>query len=221
MNINEVLNHLQNLTKTKITQTELGKALGKTRSDISLKAKRQTDLKLSDIRKIEAYFDVDLINTEVKQSLNLVENIKSLADFEDIENRVLDYYPDVFGSCGGGVFVPSEYKESISVPKKCFSSFRPDKYYSVINAVGDSMQPYIYEKDQLIVEHWEGEQIRDNHVYVFRRGENLFIKRLVYNVDQIVVKSDNELYPIRFIEGKNLEDFQIIGEIVGLMRDMK
>jgi len=221
MNINEALSHLQNLTNSKITQTEFGKALGKTRSDISLKAKRGTDLKLSDVRKLEEYFRVDLVNTEVKQTVNNFQALKNLADIEDVENRVIDYYPDVFGSCGSGVFVPSEYKELISVPKKCFNSFRPDKFYSVINAVGDSMQPYIYEKDKLIVEHYDGEQIKDNHIYVFRNGENIFIKRLVYNIDQIVVKSDNEIYPIRFIEKSAFDNFQVIGEIVGLMRNMK
>lgn len=220
MNIQEVLHTLQNLTKTKITQTELGNALGKTRSDISLKAKRGTELKLSDIRKIEEYFKVDLVNTEVKQSLHFVQSIKKLADFEDLNNVVLDYYPDVFGSCGGGAFVFSENKSLISVPRDCFQSFSNIHTYSVINAIGDSMTPYINDKDKLIIQHWSGEQIQDNRVYVFRLGENLYVKRLVDNIDQIVIKSDNTIYPIRFLDKKECENMQIIGRIVGLMREV-
>lgn len=220
MNINEVLSHLQNLTNSKITQTELGVALGKTRSDISLKAKRGTELKLSDIRKIEEYFKVDLIQAEVKQNINTANFVKNLADMEAVDNFVIDYYPDVFGSCGSGNFVLSENKELLSVPKKFFNSYKPYKLYSVINAIGDSMSPYIEEKDFLIVEHYDGEQIKDNHIYVFRLGDNIFVKRLVYNIDQVVIKSDNTLYPVRFVEGEKLQDFQLIGEIVGLMRDL-
>lgn len=78
------------------------------------------------------------------------------------------------------------------------------------------MQPYIHDKDLLVVEHYGGEQIRDNRIYVFRIGDNIFIKRLVLNINQLVIKSDNVQYqPIVITE---LDDVQIIGQIVGLMR---
>lgn len=213
MNIQEALDTLQNLTNTKISQTEFGKALNKTRSDINGKLKRGTDLKLSDIRKLENYFNVDLINT------NSIQNTKSI-QYND-NDIMVDYYPDVFGSCGSGAFVLSENKSLISVPRECFQSFSKLRKYSVINAIGDSMTPYIHDRDRLIVEHWTGEQILDNRVYVFRFGDCIYIKRLVDNIDQIVIKSDNEIYPIRFIDKKDCDDLQIIGQIVGLMRDMK
>ena len=82
------------------------------------------------------------------------------------------------------------------------------------------MMPYIHDKDKLIVEHWSGEQIRDNRVYVFRFGDNIFVKRLVQNINQIVVKSDNTIYDTMKIEAIDAGDLQIIGRIVGLMRDM-
>ena len=212
MNIQEVLDLLQNLTNSKITQTELGKALGKTRSDINSKIKRGTEIKLSDIRKIENYFDVKLIDTNIRQVIK--SDLKS-------DEVIADYYEDAFGSCGSGAFVLSENKKPITIPKECFDRYSPFKAYSVINAIGDSMLPYIQDKDKLIVEHWQGEQIRDNGVYVFRLGDNIFVKRLVLNIDQLVIKSDNDIYPIRFIDVKDLADFQIIGQIVGLMRNMK
>jgi IS30 family transposase len=76
MNINDVIEALQKLTKTKITQIEIGRAINKTRSDISLKAKRGSDLKLSDIKKLEDYFDVDLINCRPRsQTIEMDGNI--------------------------------------------------------------------------------------------------------------------------------------------------
>ena len=135
----------------------------------------------------------------------------------------IDYYPEVFGSCGSGRFVLSEEKELIQVPKKFFKTFSPVKHYSVINALGDSMKPYIQDKDRLIVEHWEGGQIKDNRVYVFCYKDEIFVKRLIKNVDEIIIKSDNPdpMYRPRYIEKENMNDVLIVGEIVGLMRDMR
>ena len=135
----------------------------------------------------------------------------------------IDYYPEVFGSCGSGKFVLSEQKELIQVPKKLFSHFSPQKQYSIINAIGDSMLPYIHNKDKLIVEHWQGEQIKDNQVYVFCYKDEIFVKRLVKNIDEIIVKSDNPdpMYRPRYIGKEDMNNVLIVGEIVGLMRDMR
>lgn len=85
------------------------------------------------------------------------------------------------------------------------------------------MQPYIQNKDLLIVEHWEGEQIYDNCVYVFCYDNQIFVKRLIRNVDEIIVKSDNPdpVYRPRYIEKEDMNNVIIIGQIVGLMRNMK
>ena len=82
------------------------------------------------------------------------------------------------------------------------------------------MMPYIQDKDELIVEHYDNEQIKDNRVYVFRLADKVFIKRLVLNINQIVIKSDNTMYEPIVIKGQELDDFEIIGKIVGLFRRM-
>ena len=139
----------------------------------------------------------------------------------DEDCALIDYYPEVFGSCGSGAFVLSEQKELVQVPKKLFTSFSAHKKYSVINAVGDSMSPFINDKDRLIVEHWSNEQIKDNQVYVFCYKDEIFIKRLIKNIDEIIVKSDNPdpIYRARYIEKDDLNNIIIIGQIVGLMRE--
>ena len=139
------------------------------------------------------------------------------------ETLPIDYYPDVFGSCGSGAFVLSDRKEIIQVPKKLFTSFSPVKHYSVINAIGESMSPNIHDKDRLIVEHWEGGQIKDNRVYVFCYMNEIFVKRLVKNIDEIIIQSDNPdpMYRPRHIEKEDMNNVLIVGEIIGLMRDMR
>ena len=157
---------------------------------------------------------------------HLKEKFKNLSFVQNQENEnvTLDYYPDVFGSCGGGAFVLSEQKELIQVPARCFSApFSSNKRYSVINAIGESMSPTICDKDKLIVEHFEGGQIKDNRVYVFCFGDEIFVKRLIKNVDEMIIKSDNPdpMYRPRYIEKEDMNNITIVGEIVGLIRDMR
>jgi phage repressor protein C with HTH and peptisase S24 domain len=135
----------------------------------------------------------------------------------------IDYYPEVFGSCGGGAFALSETKESIAIPKNAFWEFSSFKRYSVINAVGSSMSPSIIDRDKLIIEHWDNEQIKDDRVYVFCYKDEIFVKRLIKNIDEIIVKSDNPdpMYRPRYIEGEDMNNVIIVGQVVGIVRDLK
>lgn len=204
MRHSEVINAIQNLTNTKPTQQKLADILGVSINTIGGRASRDSNYSVEEINKISAGLGV-----------NILQNVTSALCNND--SVLIDYFSDVFGSCGSGAFVLSEKTEKIEVPKKLLINYSKLKKYSVINAYGDSMYPYIQDKDLLVVEHFEqGEQIRDNRVYVFRYGENIFVKRLVLNVNQIVIKSDNKDYAPIII--KIDDDFQIIGRIIGLMR---
>jgi transcriptional regulator with XRE-family HTH domain len=75
MNMIEVMASLQKLTNAKINQSEIAKALNKTRSDISLKSKRGSEVKLSDLKKLEDYFNVDLINARNKTQVVIDNDI--------------------------------------------------------------------------------------------------------------------------------------------------
>ena len=219
--VKEVLDYSQKVTKRKINLADIAKALNTSRSNITHKSKRETELKLSELRAIANYLNVDNKATYLNGLLNPNNSLEYISeDSMPVDDFVeLDYYPSVFGSCGNGTFVLSEQKEKIKVPCQCLRNYSGFKNYSVINAKGDSMSPYILDKDRLIVEHYNGEQISDNKIYVFRYGENLFVKRLVLNIDQIVVKSDNKEYQSRNIEKQDMSEFQIIGKIVGIFRE--
>lgn len=151
------------------------------------------------------------------------EEIELLEDHFAIDLRgntnciKLNYYPDVFGSCGNGSMVFSETAEKIDVTKSLINNYSASNKYSVINARGSSMAPLIQNEDYLIVEEYKGEQIVDDDIYVFRYNDELFVKRLAKNIDQILVISENKQFENRVI---NLSEnnFQIIGKIVGLFR---
>ena len=185
--------------------TELSEVLSFSRATFYNKKESNADVPEEKIRSVESHYAID-----IPRELG-----------SDIE---LDYYPDVFGSCGSGAFVLSETRERISVPRKSFlTRVMPNvsnfKKYSVINAIGDSMSPTFISGDKLIVEHFDGGQIKDNKVYVFCYENKIFIKRLVDNIKEIVIKSDNPIYKIQEVDAKD-PSFMIIGEIVGMLRDM-
>jgi phage repressor protein C with HTH and peptisase S24 domain len=162
------------------------------------------------------YSEEELVKIEQQYGIALVET--------NNDNCLeVDYYPEVFGSCGGGAFALSETKESISIPKNAFWEFSSFKRYSVINAVGSSMSPSIIDRDKLIIEHWDNEQIKDDRVYVFCYKDEIFVKRLIKNIDEIIVKSDNPdpMYRPRYIEGEDMNNVIIVGQVVGIVRDLK
>lgn len=209
MLIEEKRTELQNLTKRNVTYEELAPILGVgTANALRNWNYRKRPLKEFEIKKIDEAFNIS--STEL--------NTISL----DVDSVTIDYYPDIFGSCGNGVFELSPEKTQIIVPKNAFfEKFSPNKTYSVINAHGNSMQPLIFDRDKLIVEHWNGEQIIDNKPYIFCYKDEIFIKRLAKNVDQLMIISENKDYDTRKLEGEQLKDVNIIGLIVGLMRDLR
>jgi len=202
----ELQEKVKNLTKRNIHAVELADALGIDKSGISIKKSRDKDVEEHEFKKIAQYFNL---------------NFDELRE-EPEETYLMDYYPEVFGSCGNGVFELSQEKEQIRIPKKAlFTQVSSVKKYSVINAYGSSMTPTLCDMDRLIVEHYDGEQIIDNRIYVFCYNSKIFIKRLVMNVNQLVIISDNTDYDTIKLSEKDLNKVQIIGQIVGLMRDMR
>lgn len=208
MRIDEKINSLQNLINKKVTYEDVAHALDMSGNALRNWVYRNRELKEFEIRKIDNYFNISTQNTTLVK--------------DDTSHLTLDYYPDVFGSCGNGVFQFSTKREQITVPKNVIlKNLTPGKQYFVINAYGNSMEPYIYDNDKLVVENYDGEQIIDNTPYVFAYQDEIFIKRLSKNVDQLIITSDNPTYDARKLTGAQLKDVNIIGQIVGLMRDLR
>lgn len=194
---------LSNAIGEPVNQSMIATSLGITRQTISNRIKNDSELTVSELAKIEKYF-----------SVNITNQVKGLAS----DDVLIDYYPDVFASCGSGSIVFSDDKEVISMPQKLFSKYSRNKNYSMIHARGDSMSPFINDGDKLIIEHCLGEQIIDNKVYVFCYKNEFFVKRLAKNVDEIIIKSDNPSYSDRYIKSIDLTDIIVIGLVVGIIR---
>ena len=203
MRYSELVANLQNLTNTKISQQAIATLLGVGQTAISGRASRDSKFTVEELVKIESglALPIGALSTILKEK----------------EGISIDYYPDVFGSCGEGCMVFNETSEKIAVTKDVITNYSPANKYSIISARGSSMSPVINDDDKLVIQHNINEQIIDDTVYLFKYNDELFIKRLVKNVDQIVCISENPRFQDRIIEPKG-DNFSIIGKVVGLFR---
>jgi phage repressor protein C with HTH and peptisase S24 domain len=218
MKHSEILEIITKKTGKTPTQQQLADILETTKNTIGSRAFRDKEYSIKEIVKISEATGVNLLHENSVNSKVFTREAREHLISDCRENEfIADYYPEVFGSCGTGTFVPAEHKEPMNVPIQCVNAYNANKKYSVIHAYGDSMQPYIHDKDLLVFEDYNGEQICDNRIYVFRYEDKIFIKRLVLNINQLIIKSDNAEYKPITVDLKDA-DIQIIGKFAGLMR---
>ena len=114
MKLDELLNLLTKKTSNYINQSHLAEALGVTRQTISNRIKNESQVTVSELRKIEEFFNI-----------NIFSNIEN----EDIIR--IDYYTDVFASCGNGNIVFSDEKVSLGVSTLLINGYSNKKNYSI------------------------------------------------------------------------------------------
>ena len=202
MKLDELIQLISNIAGITVNQSMLADSLGITRQTISNRIKTQSEVTVSEIRRVEEFFKISIFSSVT----------------DDI--AYIDYYTDVFASCGNGSIVFSSEKTKLPIPISMISGYSKNKLYSMINASGNSMSPTIDNGDKLIVEHWNGNQIQDNKIYVFCFNNEFFVKRLSKNLDEIIIKSDNPEYRIRTINGKSAAELILIGKIVAKVKQL-
>ena len=202
MKLDELIQLISNIAGITVNQSMLADSLGITRQTISNRIKTQSEVTVSEIRLVEEFFKISIFSSVT----------------DDI--AYIDYYTDVFASCGNGSIVFSSEKTKLPIPISMISGYSKNKLYSMINASGNSMSPTIDNGDKLIVEHWNGNEIQDNKIYVFCFNNEFFVKRLSKNLDEIIIKSDNPEYRIRTINGKSAAELILIGKIVATVKQL-
>ena len=205
MRLDELITIISNKINSPVNQSMLAESLGITRQTVSNRIKNESEVTVSELQRVEEFFNISLFN---------------YSENDGSEVAYIDYYTDVFASCGGGSIVFSSEKTKLPIPVSMISGYSKNKLYSMINASGNSMAPTIDNGDKLIVEHWNGNQIQDNKIYVFCYNSEFFVKRLCKNLDEIIIKSDNPEYRIRTISGKSISDLILIGKIVATVKQL-
>ena len=205
MKIEELITIISSKIGETINQSMLAESLGITRQTVSNRIKNESEVTVSELVKVEEFFNVKLFSDNTQLSNEIV---------------YIDYYNDIFASCGNGNIVFSDEKTTMPISSKIIKGYSKNEIYSMINAEGNSMSPTIENGDILIVEHWHGDQIQDNKIYVFCYNGEFFVKRLSKNIDEIIIKSDNPEYRMRTIDAKYIQDLTVIGKIVSVIKSI-
>ena len=204
MKLDELMSLISSRLRSTVNQSMLAESLNITRQTVCNRIKNESEVTVSELKKAEEFFNIKLFDT-----------ITSNPDI-----TYIDYYTDVFASCGNGSIIFSSEKTKLPISVSMINGYSKNKLYSMINASGNSMSPTIEDGDKLIVEHWNGDQIQDNKIYVFCYNNEFFVKRLSKNIDEIIIKSDNPEYRTRTISSKSLSDLILIGKIVATVKSL-
>ena len=80
---------------------------------------------------------------------------------------------------------------------------------------GDSMEPKIFDSDILLIR--KTEVLDSGDIGIFKIGEDVFCKKLQLNhlTNEVILKSLNTAYEPRYLSKEALENFKIIGKVVG------
>ncbi len=194
MNYNELLDALQNLIGFKPSQKDLGKILNLGQTAISGRAQRNSVFKEEEIVKIESFYAIEI------PRLN--------------DTITLNYYPNVIASCGSGAFEMSQDFIPYSIPQKLLPALKSTSTYSMCKAKGNSMYPRIWDGDFVIIEQMENLKIDNGELYIFCYDDQIYLKRLTKNINQIVVESENPEFPTQYIEKEEMNNVHLIGRVV-------
>lgn len=194
-----VIDRLQNLIGYVPTQNELVMKTGIKQTTLSNKATRNSKWKIEEIQKLNKGYGVDILQSK---SQNITKTIS------------VDYFPDAIASCGNGTFEMSNNKIAYDVPATLFPASANNVKYSMCHAKGNSMYPRIWDGDFVICEHPEELKIINGELYIFCYDDQIYLKRLTKNINQIVVESENPDFPTQYIEKECMNDMHLIGHVV-------
>ena len=90
---------------------------------------------------------------------------------------------------------------------------------AIVWAKGDSMEPTIHNNDTLVV-HLGRDKPSDGHIYIFRNGDELFVKRYQSMLGTWRLISDNSYYRDLDIPKEEQHQFEVVGQVVHIAKDI-
>ena len=123
-----------------------------------------------------------------------------------------------FGSVGNDAVIPTRH---LAFRKK-WLQYKGFKQQDLIAlwAKGDSMEPSIGDNNTLIIHTSEKKPV-DGNIYIFRLEDQLVVKRVQVNLfGTYLLISDNSFYPPMEIKKEDMEQFEVIGRVVHIAKDI-
>ena len=104
--INDVQLILQNMLNRTVPQSEIARALGTGRANISLRIKNKSELQINEIIKLEKFFNVKLYKIPENQDLSVIQPnygssfyIKLMQIINSADENELEFYFGILNQC--------------------------------------------------------------------------------------------------------------------------
>lgn len=142
-------------------------------------------------------------------------------------NQIMDEFALIPGyriqvSAGHGSLNPDQLEPSRYLAfRRKWLKFRgfSEKELAIVWAKGDSMEPTIHSNDTLVV-HLGRKNPADGHIYIFRNGEELFVKRYQSMLGTWRLISDNSFYSALDVPKQEQHQFEVVGQVVHIAKDI-
>ncbi len=147
-------------------------------------------------------------------------NVAAYKDFTEEFALIPGYRVQV--SAGHGSFPPENLEPTRHLAfRRKWLKFRGFKEtdLAIVWAKGDSMEPTINNNDTLVV-HLGRNTPADGHIYIFRSGDELFVKRYQSVLGMWRLISDNPIYDKVDIKKEDQHQFDVVGQVVHIAKDI-
>lgn len=119
----------------------------------------------------------------------------------------------------GGTAIATWDGEYEMIPEFMLKGYSPDECV-LFKVKGDSMYPRILDGDKIVVHEQPSVDSGDTAIVVYN-GDEGTVKKVNYvtGEDWVELIPNNPEYPIKRIEGIDLEECRVYGKVIGLFRD--
>nr|DAR84184.1 MAG TPA: Repressor protein CI [Caudoviricetes sp.] len=169
----------------------------------------------NDKSKIQVIYD-QLVPTRQENVINYAENQlheqeNNIISISDDRNRIIAHVEGVVAAGLG-----SYQEENLHMEVNLIEDEVPEKYDTIAQVVGDSMEPLIRNDDLLFIEVTS--QVEINSIGIFQINGKNFVKKLKRDYDgRWYLQSLNNNY--EEIHLSENDDIRTIGEVVGVYRE--
>lgn len=169
----------------------------------------------NDKSKIQVIYD-QLVPTRQENVMNYAENQlheqeNNIISISDDRNRIIAHVEGVVAAGLG-----SYQEENLHMEVNLIEDEVPDKYDTIAQVVGDSMEPLIRNDDLLFIKVTS--QVEINSIGIFQINGKNFVKKLKRDYDgRWYLQSLNNNY--EEIHLSENDDIRTIGEVVGVYRE--
>ena len=199
--------------KNNLSQEKFSKILGLNNyMTLSSYEKGDSRIPIDVLIKITNYFKIPLtkfLNFQTQDQTN-IDLIPYSNNDELSESDIIKV--NVYSVVGAGNFVSFSSYEPIGIIPLLKEFYK--KNMVAVKVKGESMEPTIKENGYVGIDIGDKEYIAGKIYAVYLPNEGVAVKRVFINGDDMILKSDNSMFPDMVVNKKNTDDYSLIGRVI-------